>query len=192
MLILAAAIAVREGKADFARRHWPVLTQWAGYLEAHGFDPEDQLCTDDFAGHLAHNTNLSVKAILGLASYGRLAGMQGDAAAEKKYLALAKDLAKKWTRQAADGDHFSLTFDRKGTWSQKYNLVWDKLLGLNVFPPEVARKEIAFYLTPPERLRPAAGLAQVVHQVGLDPLDGDPGRDAARFFSGSSSRSTVT
>jgi len=69
MLILALAVARAEGNANLARSYWPLLTKWADYLRAKGLDPENQLSTDDFAGHLAHNSNLSIKAIEAVASY---------------------------------------------------------------------------------------------------------------------------
>lgn len=146
MLVLAAAIAKADGNPDYAAKYWKTITQWAEYLKEKGFDPENQLCTDDFAGHLAHNTNLSVKAIMGLASYASLCEMRGLTDEAKTYHDESSVLAGKWIQEADDGDHFRLAFDKPDSWSQKYNMVWDDILGFNIFPEEVENKEIAFYL----------------------------------------------
>ena len=147
LLIVAAVICQLDGNTGYVEKYWPQLARWAEYLNEKGLDPPNQLCTDDFAGHLAHNANLSVKAIMALGAYAKMCAMGGRPDEAAKYRRLAESFAAKWPQMALDGDHYRLSFDRPGTWSQKYNLVWDRLLGLNLFPPEVAAKEVAFYKT---------------------------------------------
>jgi hypothetical protein len=144
MLLLVAALTWARGDMAYARRYWDLLRQWANYLLAKGLNPENQLCTDDFAGHLAHNVNLSLKALLGVRAYANLCIQNGLNDEGEEICDQTETMMQQWLQMADDGDHYRLAFDRPGSWSQKYNLVWDQLLGLNLFPTEVAQKEIAF------------------------------------------------
>ena len=139
--ILTIAAATRaDGNRAFADQNREILQSWADYLVEYGYNPENQLCTDDFAGHLAQNCNLSIKAIVALGAFGQLFG-------EEKYTAIAKDMAERWKVEAKkqNGKGWRLTFDRDDTWSMKYNMVWDRLLGLELFGEDVAREEIEVY-----------------------------------------------
>lgn len=146
MLTLAAQLCKLDGNTNYVDKYWEVITEWANYLSENGQDPENQLCTDDFAGHWAHNANLSIKAIMGVAGYAEMARMKGLNNIADKYMARAKEMAQKWETDAREGDHYRLAFDRKNTWSQKYNMVWDKLWKTNVFPTGTMERDVQYYL----------------------------------------------
>ncbi|MBO5222171.1 MAG: DUF4965 domain-containing protein [Clostridia bacterium] len=148
MLLCVAAACKALNDPSYAKKHEVMLQQWVDYLMEKGLDPENQLCTDDFAGHLAHNANLSVKAIMGIAAWGMLKGMMGDKNAEANYISVARDLAKQWKEKSYDSANgcYRLAFDQPETWSIKYNLVWDKLFGLDIFDKDIFETEVNGYL----------------------------------------------
>ena len=147
MLILLGALSEIEGNTSYADRYWPTLTRWANFLISKGYDLDNQLSTDDFAGHLAHNVNLSGKSIEALGCYAKMAEMRGDKAEAARVRGIAQGMSKQWQNAARDGDHYKLAFDRPGTWSQKYNIVWDDILDINLFPASVDADEVAYYKT---------------------------------------------
>ena len=147
MLTLAAMLVKIDGNTSYIDKYWDIMREWTDYLVENGQDPSNQLCTDDFAGHWAHNCNLSVKAIMGVAGFAEMARVKGDQASADKYMKKAKEMAAKWEKDARDGDHYRLAFDRENTWSQKYNMVWDKLWKTNIFPNNAMQKEVKYYLT---------------------------------------------
>ncbi len=145
MLLCMAALCFARKDISYFEKHRAPLKTWADYLVKVGYNPENQLCTDDFAGHLAHNVNLSAKAICALAAYARMLAETGDLANADYYDGIARANAAKWEEQSFNGECYSLTFDQKDTWSLKYNMIWDKLLELNLFSPEVYQRELATY-----------------------------------------------
>lgn len=144
MLVMETNVALSTGNADFAKEHLHLLEKWCGYLIKHGADPGHQLCTDDFAGHLAHNCNLSLKAIMGLQGMSIITNMLGDTEKSAYYREEAVKMAENWKKTAVNADGTTrLAFDIPDSYSMKYNMVWDKVWNSGLFGQEFMDAEIA-------------------------------------------------
>lgn len=142
MLIMMANIALKDGNTKFFDENEDLLSLWLNYLLKYGMDPDNQLCTDDFAGHLAHNCNLSLKAIMGIAGYSLVLRMKNDTEKADRLYEEAQNMARQWCKNASNEDgSFRLTFDRSNTFSMKYNMIWDKIWKTNLFPSYVYSSE---------------------------------------------------
>lgn len=144
MLIMTAAVVLCD--EDTGWIDLSLLEHWVGYLIRYGSDPGDQLCTDDFAGHLAHNINLAAKAIMGIEAYSMILSRSGRKPEAEQYHRKAAAMARDWEKRAACGDHTALCFGDADTWSLKYNLIWDRLFGSRLFSETLYQREIKTYL----------------------------------------------
>ena len=138
MLVMLAAAIHYGADRSLVETYRPLLDEWVKYLIEYGEDPGEQLCTDDFAGHLAHNVNLAAKAIVGVACYGRITG-------DKAWEEYAKGMAARLMEKIGMEGNTPLTLDGRG-WSMKYNLLWDKVLKLDLMPERFYEAEIRSYL----------------------------------------------
>lgn len=144
MILMLAAAMRADGDDSLVRAYLPTLEKWVRYLERYGADPGEQLCTDDFAGHLAHNVNLALKAVCGLAAYGWMMERMGETAKAQEAVKASREMAQSVLARAKTDEGTSLTLDGKG-WSLKYNAVWDLLFGFELFDQAFYRGEIARY-----------------------------------------------
>lgn len=137
MLILVSAICRCDNDYTFAKENLELLSQWSVYLEKYGKDPENQLCTDDFAGHMPHNVNLAIKAVMGLVGFSDILSNLGEKDRALSILKKAKEYAHYVCRRAENSDgSLSLSFDSPETFSLKYNAVWDIIWKTEIFPKQ--------------------------------------------------------
>ncbi|CAA9959750.1 hypothetical protein PTNB73_02317 [Pyrenophora teres f. teres] len=150
-MAMVLAYVQRSGNTAYIQQHYAILKQWASYLVSDSLLPALQLSTDDFAGHLANQTNLALKGIIGLAAMGEMSRLIGDTNSSQYYTSIAQDYMTKWQtlgiNTAAKPPHATLTYNDASTHGLLYNLYNDALLSLHLVPDSVYTMQSTFYPT---------------------------------------------
>ncbi|OJD30441.1 glutaminase [Diplodia corticola] len=148
LLILARMYhkaATNRDEADrFVKDHKKLFTGYATYLERNGLKPENQLSTNDGAGPLPNQTNLAIKAAVGLAAYG---AMYDNKTATTSARDMAKKIANKDHGLSSDGSHLTLRYGHDESWTTAFNLYPDVLLGLETFSSDIIDLQSSYYRT---------------------------------------------
>lgn len=152
MLIMFLAAYRADGDISFFEENKDLCAKWVKYLVKYGLKPGNQLCTDDFAGHLENNLNLAIKATVGIAAYAQMLFAVGETQKSNELREIAESFAGEISRFGEEKTHLPLTWDSaEDTFSLKYNFAFDKLLGLNLFNGDLFEREVDYYLSKAER-----------------------------------------
>ena len=148
LLIVTLGICRATHNTEFFQENADLFGKWVNYLTKYGLYPENQLCTDDFAGHLKNNVNLAIKATVGIACYAELLKMAGEETEAAEFRKIAEQFAAEIIALSEKGTHLPLTWDSEAeTFGLKYNFAFDKIFGLTLFPQSVFEKEVDYCLT---------------------------------------------
>ncbi|KAL2136377.1 hypothetical protein VTI74DRAFT_4021 [Chaetomium olivicolor] len=123
-----------EAAEKWLSRSYKLWKQWTGYLVRESLIPHSQLCTDDFAGWLANQTNLALKGIIGIKAMSEIADIVGKEEEAKHYREIAAEYVEKWEGYGISRDktHAKLAYTWYGSWTTLYNLYADSLLCFRV------------------------------------------------------------
>ncbi|KAF7304072.1 hypothetical protein MIND_00638700 [Mycena indigotica] len=150
MIILALAHARGSGDGSILARYYTLFQSYAAFLTNHTFGPEQQ--SADSTEPILHqtngnNTNLGVKAIVGLRAMAQISAAIGDTASQKSYTDTAQRLTQTWTSRAmySAGSTTGLAweYNQGATSGLMYNLFADRLLGLGAFPDSVYQVQVS-------------------------------------------------
>merc|ERR1711871_1449199 len=131
MFMLLAIAQAQNYDVSWLEKYFPMLRAWADRMMTALPYPAFQLCTDDFTGRLANNTNLGAKGIVALEAFTGVCKAANFATDCDKYTTAARGFAKTWKQYALEDDHFKIAYDFPNSYSIKYNMVWQKLLGMD-------------------------------------------------------------
>lgn len=147
LLIMWYACYEKDNDLSFFAENVDLAEKWVDYLVKYGLKPEEQLCTDDFAGHLKNNLNLAIKATVGIACYAELMKAMGKTEQRREFRRTAEKFAEEIVMFAKKFSHMPITWDAdETTYSLKYNFAFDKILHLGLFPQDLMESEIDYYL----------------------------------------------
>ena len=169
-LILAYAYASATGDVSWVSQYTGVLQKYAAdYLIKSGLNQKAQLSSDDGAGPAANQTNLAIKAAVGLNAFGQMTGMTNYSEAG---LSIANQIYNDSLATDADKTHFqfqygstSNTSHYNNTWITTYNLFPDALFNLSTFPQAAFDMQSDWY---PTRFAISANTNGIPLYLGLD------------------------
>ena len=147
MLIMCYVYYKLTGDVGYLQKHCDLLGKWADYLVEKGVILENQLCTDDFAGHLEKNINLAIKSVMGIRAYSEICAILAPEKTDRYADIAAKNAREIIEKGSTDGNRLLLAFDSPNTWSLKYNMVWDVIWNTGLFDEKTIQGEVDFYRT---------------------------------------------
>lgn len=127
----------KKAAVEWLRHSYKLWSKWTGYLVRESLIPANQLCTDDFAGWLANQTNLALKGIIGIKAMSGIAEMIGAESDAEWYGNIADEYIDKWQEfgLSRDKTHAKLAYTWYGSWTTLYNIFTDALLCFHL-PPD--------------------------------------------------------
>lgn len=142
MIIMAYSYFVFSGDDSIIKDNFDMLEKWAKYLVNAGIELENQLCTDDFAGHSEKNVNLAIKEIMGIGAFSKICDALGK---ENNYFSIAQKYADSLMNYTLNDGTLPFALNQNDTWSLKYNLIWDRLFSFNLFSSDLYKAESKKY-----------------------------------------------